>query len=150
MKKILLLMMVVLMLNLTACGVEIEDTNGTDDHSLSTITQDNILNLDLGASGLSKTENESTIVKYSSKNFSGVEEIYLTNYVLASSVTLDMTSINIKEGNLGVYVIQDNEIVYEFALDESSENIVFEDVKGDFAVRIAGESASFSLYLDIY
>ena len=45
-----LLLALVLMLGFTACGVEIADTNGPDDYSLATITEENIINQDLGAS----------------------------------------------------------------------------------------------------
>ena len=53
MKRIFaLLLTLALALSLTACGsVKIEDTNGPDNFALNTITDQNILNLDLPSGG---------------------------------------------------------------------------------------------------
>ena len=41
---------------LAGCGTEYEDTNGADDYTLQTITDENIIHLEVGASGLAYTE----------------------------------------------------------------------------------------------
>lgn len=101
MKRLLVFLLTVsFMLSLTACGIEIEDTNGPDDYSLETITDENIINMDLGASGsAASSDDASQVVKYSSKNFSGVEEICFVNRIMASEVVIDLSTIMVKEGN---------------------------------------------------
>jgi len=47
MKKIIVIAALMLLLTLTACGA-IEDTNGADDTTLSSIAEDEILGLDMG------------------------------------------------------------------------------------------------------
>ena len=53
-KALCLLAAVLLCFGVSGCGGEgYEDTNGADDFTLETITDENIINLDVGASGLS-------------------------------------------------------------------------------------------------
>lgn len=61
----------------------IEDTNGADNYSLQTITEENVIKQDMGARGsVSKDEwhigNLSSGVKFSSKKFTGVSSLYST------------------------------------------------------------------------
>lgn len=88
MKKLLHLFLAgVLCLSLTGCGEQYEDTNGADDFSLENITDENIINLDLGASGLSYSEvnlGNVSSSEYSSDNFNGVECIHNTNFITSS------------------------------------------------------------------
>ena len=98
MKKMLSLLLIGTMcFSLIACGTEYEDTNGEDDLSLETITDENIINLDTGASGLSYTEeslgDSIHSSEYSSKNFNGVEQIYLTNFATTACV-IDKNTLN--------------------------------------------------------
>lgn len=149
-KLIVFLLTVSFMLSLTACGIEIEDTNGPDDYSLETITDENIINMDLGASGsAASSDDASQVVKYSSKNFSGVEEICSVNRITASEVIIDLSTIMVKEGNFRLVVVYNDEIVHDFDLEEMSQQFKLEDVEGNVSVRIAGESASYEFYLSI-
>lgn len=151
MKRLLVFLLTVsFMLSLTACGIEIEDTNGPDDYSLETITDENIINMDLGASGsAASSDDASQVVKYSSKNFSGVEEICSVNRITASEVIIDLSTIMVKEGNFRLVVVYNDEIVHDFDLEEMSQQFKLEDVEGNVSVRIAGESASYEFYLSI-
>ena len=151
MKRLLVFLLTVsFMLSLTACGIEIEDTNGPDDYSLETITDENIINMDLGASGsAASSDDASQVVKYSSKNFSGVEEICFVNRTMASEVVIDLSTIMVKEGNFRLVVVYNDEIVHDFDLEEMSQQFKLEDVEGNVSVRIAGESASYEFYLSI-
>lgn len=91
MKKFLsVFCMICMCLALVGCGTEYEDTNGADDFALQTITDENIINLDTGASGLTYSEENLGDVlhssEYSSKNFNGVEQLYLTNFIAPSDI----------------------------------------------------------------
>ena len=54
-KKFALIIAVCMLFSLSACGTEYEDTNG-DDITLQTITDEDIINLSIGASGLTYKE----------------------------------------------------------------------------------------------
>ena len=151
MKKLACLLLAgVMAFMLAGCGVEIEDTNGAEDYSLATITEQNIIDMDLGASGYSEsTSSLSSRIKYKGNDFSGVAEIYNTN-VLMGSLTIDVTSLEVSEGNLALVVLKDDVIVGEFAVDEESQSITIDDAKGYIAIRIAGESADFQFNMEVW
>lgn len=152
-KKLLCVLFVaILCMNLVACGTEYEDTNGEDNYTLETITDENIINMDIGASGLSYEETEVGIIKsseYSSKNFNGVEQIYQTNFIGKSDVEVYIGTMNVKKGNFKLAIINDGKIIMEVPLDAFGETYRFEDLKGEFAIHVAGESAAFEFYLEV-
>ena len=155
MKKILGLILVISMcLGIVACGTEYEDSNGEDNFTLQTITDENIINIDTGASGLSYSEQSVDDVifssEYSSKNFNGVEQIYLTNFISPSDVSVYIGHMNVKSGNFKLVVINNDEIIHEFDLDTFAEEFRFENLTGSFSIHVAGESATFEFYIDIY
>lgn len=157
MKKILcVLLTLVFMFTITGCGPEIEDTNGPDDYTLATITDDNIINLDLGASGYSMSpgsESEdymTTNTKFKADNFSGVSEIFGTNLLGKSDITIDLNSIQVDSGNFRLMVLLDDEIVYEFNNDELLQTCELRDVNGYVSIRMAGESAAFKYYIQVW
>lgn len=127
----------------------IEDMNGPDIYSLTTITDSNIINRDVGAKGFSKTESSlSDLVEYKSKKFTGVEEIYSTN-VMANRMDITMTNLQVHSGNLKVVVVYNDQIVHEFKVNEMGETFTLEKPKGNVSVRVAGESADFYLTYDV-
>lgn len=153
MKKICAwLCVAVLCLGLAACGTEYADTNGEDDLTLQTITDENIIDLSVGASGLSYSEQEFglgiTSTEYYAKNFNGVQEIYLNNYLLPSSFYIYVGYLNVKGGNFKLAVVNNDEIIREIPDGTFNEQIFFEDIQGSFAIRLAGESAAFELNID--
>jgi hypothetical protein len=153
MKKVLcILFVLVFAVALTGCGVEIADTNGPDDTSLATITEENIINMDIGSSGLNYTETEVGALlssEYSSKNFNGVERIYLTNFIGKSDIRVYIGHMNVESGNFKLVVVNNEEIIHEFALDTFGEEFWFEDLTGEFAIHVAGESAEFDFHIQI-
>ena len=151
MKKFLLFILTMsLVFSLVGCGIEIEDTNGEDDYSLNTITDDNIISLDLGASTYSTSVDERPI-EFKANNFSGVAEIFSENYFLASSIEIQVTSVNVNAGNLRLVVVCDDEIVHDFDINTTElQQYLLEDVKGSVSVRVAGESADCKIYVDVY
>ena len=122
----------------------IEDTNGPDNYSLTTITDENIINRDMGAMGLSRSKSIVTgdTHTFSSDKFTGVEEIMYNNYILNSSDYFTIYNYEIKEGNMKMVVVLDDEIIAELEPGMIVE-YDFKDVNGTLALRIAGESAAF-------
>ena len=155
MKKVLVLLFAgFLCFSIAGCGGEdYEDSNGSDNFALQTITDKNIVNLDIGASGLSYTEeslgDEVYSSEYSSKNFNGVERIYYTSYILPSDVQVYIGTMDVKEGNFRLVAVLDDKIIHEFPVDSFNEIFTFENIEGDFSICVAGESAVFEFYLEV-
>lgn len=154
MKKILCLILVSCMCYaLVGCGTKYEDTNGTENFTLQTITDENIIKLETGSSGLSYSEeNLGDVVhmsEYSSKNFNGVEEIYSTNYIVSSDVRVYIGHMNVKSGNFKLVAINNEQIIHEFDLETFGEEFYFEDITGTFSIHVAGESAAFNFYIEV-
>lgn len=155
MKKVLCFLLAgILCLSLVGCGEQYEDTNGPDDYSLETITDENIIKQDIGASGLKYTEMELgdllSSSEYSSNDFNGVELLYTTNFIMESDVYVYIGTMSVNSGNFKLAVVCDGEIIKEIPIDTFNEQFLFEDLKGDFSVVVAGESADFEFYMDIY
>ena len=137
---------------LVACGEKYEDTNGTDNFSLQTITDDDIIHLSTGASGLTYSEQNLGGIhssEYSSKNFNGVEQLYLTSFIAKSDVEIYIGHMSVESGNFKLVVINNEKIIQEIPLDTFNESFYFEDLEGDFSVHVAGESAKFDFHIDI-
>ncbi len=157
MKKVIIAIMILIMaLALTGCGVEIPDENGPDNFNLATITVDNIVNMDLGASSYSvspSSEDEdymTTMTKVKGKEFSGVAELYQTNLVGKSDMTVYLDNISVESGNFKVLVLLDDEIVHEFNNQEMLQECELRDVKGSLSVKIAGETANFKCWMQVW
>lgn len=131
----------------------IEDTNGPDDISLTTITDENIINLDMGALNAIKVSESDLqvggldldpIVDFSSEDFSGVYEVLYNHFIGNSDVVIELDYLKVDSGNFKMVVLLDGEIVT--TIEPSDEPISFrmEDVNGTVSLRIAGESASYS------
>ena len=150
-----LLLALVLMLGFSACGVEIADTNGPDDYSLAIITEENIINQDLGASAYSMSpgsedENYMTeLTKFKGKEFSGVAQLYMTNYIGKSDVIVDVSNLTVNCGNFALFVLLDGEIVHEFKAGELMETFELRDIKGTFEIVMAGETADFKFWAEV-
>lgn len=122
----------------------IEDTNGPDNYSLTTITDENIIKRDVGATGLNKKKGLLTgdVIEFTSKKFTGVEEIFYTNYIGKSDFYIDLYNFEVHEGNFKMAIVLNNEIVAELE-PGLMVNYELNDITGTIALRIAGESASF-------
>lgn len=152
-KFIAILLVTCICLTIGGCGTTYEDTNGADNFELQTITDENIIHLETGASGLAYKESNLGLLhssEYYSKNFNGVEQIYLTNFVGASDIYVYIGHMNVESGNFRLVVINDDKIIHEFDLDTFGEEFLFEDLTGTFSIHVAGESAKFDFYIDIY
>lgn len=124
----------------------IEDTNGADDYSLTTITDENIINMDTGSIGgpkISKGILNGNMVEFSADKFTGVYEILYDNLIGSSDFTLSLSSFTVNSGNFKMVVVHDNEIVATLEPD-TFVDYSLEDVSGNVSLIIAGESASFN------
>ena len=130
---------------LTSNLEHIEDTNGTENYSLQTITDSNIIKRDIGAMGLkTSSDSISNVTTYSSNKFTGVEEIYGSN-ILGNRFEITVNHARVDSGNFKIVLLEDDKIVHEFELNELTQTYVLENPNGYISLRIAGESADFKL-----
>ena len=130
-------------------GLEhIEDTNGAENTTLTTITDSNIIKLDTGALAPVTISRPmlSDGLKFSSKKFTGVYEVLYNNYIGASDFELDLTSFTVTEGNFKMAVVHNEKIVAVIEPD-TFVNYRLENISGTVSLRIAGESAAYEFYM---
>lgn len=126
----------------------IEDTNGPDDYTLTTITDENIIKQDMGALNVSKSTgllNDG--VTFKSDKFTGVYRVFQTNFFFDSDFLMDVAGFWVNSGNFRMCIVNDGKIIATvepgmFATCELS------DLNGSFELVIAGESADFEFTLD--
>ena len=127
----------------------IEDINGADNYNLQQITDDDIIARKMGSKNLTKeTSVLSSLPEYSSKKFTGVAELYTTN-IIGNRFDITLYNTWVEAGNFKVVLVHNDEIVHEFALNEISQHYTLENPKGTVSLRIAGESADFTLCYDL-
>ena len=126
----------------------IEDTNGPDDYTLTTITDENIIKQDMGALNVSKSTgllNDG--VTFKSDKFTGVYRVFQTNFFFDSDFLMDVAGFWVNSGNFRMCIVNDGKIIATvepgmFATCELS------DLNGSIELVIAGESADFEFTLD--
>lgn len=146
MKKVFLLIIMCFML--VGCS-HIEDTNGSDDYSIVTYSNDDILNksssyITVGYSESIKSLGGKTIGKVNCNKFSGIKNIEKSRY--DSKVNIDI-KCNVTSGNFKVVVIYDD-MIYKTILANTSQSFSM-NVDGYLTIKIVGESAKFSLEYSI-
>ena len=145
------ILIVVAVIWFTGSNLEhIADTNGPDDFTLQTITDDNIRNRDIGALNVGQsTSLVSDTVTYSSKKFTGVYEVFTEN-IVTNRYEITVNHARVDAGNFKMVLCVDDEIVHEFTLNTLSQTFVLEHVNGTVSLRIAGESADFMFDYYVY
>jgi len=129
----------------------IEDTNGADNYSLQTITEQDVVEQKMGTKGsVSKREtrigNLSNGIRYSSKKFTGVYRLYTATIMEGSDIYVSLAGYEIKKGNFAFYVIFDGDVVGKIEPDDfATAEFIMENVEKTAPLEyfIAGESASF-------
>ena len=128
----------------------IEDTNGAEDFSLQTITDENIINQDTGAINVVTTNNTITnMTEISSKKFTGVYEVVYENLIGKSDFVLNLYDFKIKSGNFKMVVVHDDKIVAVLT-PENADEFILNDINGTVSLVIAGESADFSFEMTTF
>ncbi len=123
----------------------IADTNGEDNYALQTITDENIINMDIGNAGMWEKTNKVTKIKtYSSEKFSGVYEVYNTNF-WGETFQVKVDNFKLNSGNAKYVLLVNGEIVHEFIPNQSNQVYKIKATEGNISLRIAGESADFEI-----
>ncbi len=126
----------------------IEDTNGADNYELTIITDENIINQDMGALNFKKASsmlNDS--VTFSSDKFTGVAVICRTTFIFPSTFDIQLTNFHVNEGNFKMAVVNNDKIIAEIKPDMFAE-CRLDGLMGDTRLVMAGESADFEFYVD--
>ena len=134
----------------------IEDANGAEDFSLATLTEADLLASKLTCTGgPNRTTGRISLpggwelsggVKLDSDKFSGVADILWADYILPSDFNLRLNHFSVTEGNFRMVVINEGKIIAEVQPGEDID-LLIEDITGYTVVRIAGESAAFSIVM---
>jgi len=129
----------------------IEDTNGPDNYTLQTITDQNIRKLDTGSMGSGKSFSSLTnTTTYHSGKFSGVEVIHQSD-IWATGLTVQVYDYHVEAGNFRLVLLLDDEIVHEFVPNgEPIQTCTLGKIDGLLSLRIAGESADYSFRCDLW
>ena len=132
----------------------IEDTNGAEDFSLATLTEEDILaksltctggpNRSTGRLNLPGGWSISDGVELYAKKFSGVTDILWADYILPSDFSLSLDHFSVTGGNFRMMVINEGNIIADIQPGDNID-VLIEGLTGYTTVRIAGESAAFSI-----
>ena len=138
------LMILVMTMGLLGCAPDqIEDSNGPEDYSLTTITDQQIIDCNMGSSSITmKTGLFDGMVEFAAEQFTGVYEIVYNDYLYAPEVWLQLYDFTVTAGNFKMCVIHEDQIV---AVLEPGDLVEYrlEDAAGKVRLVIAGESATF-------
>ncbi len=133
---------------LTSDLKHIEDTNGADNYELAVITDENIINQDMGALNYMKsTSLFNDGITFSSNKFTGVAVICNTIFILPSTFEVQLSNFHVNEGNFKIAVVNNGKIIAEIEPDIFAE-CRLEGLTGDIRLVMAGESADFTFYVD--
>jgi hypothetical protein len=132
----------------------IEDTNGADNFALATLTDADILATSLACTGGPNSSigrihlpggwTISDGVELYAKKFSGVADILWADYILPSDLTLTLDHFRVEGGNFRMMVINNGQIIADILTGDHVE-VLIEDITGPTYIRIAGESAAFTI-----
>ena len=154
-KRILLRTLAICMAAACGCSLfggiteHIEDTNGPDNYTLQTITDQDICQLSTGSMGDGQRNALlSDLPVFFSKKFSGVSVIEESS-TWASGMTIDVYNYRVEEGNFRLLVMVDDQILHEFIPNgDVIQTCQLGEINGHFSIRIAGESAAYEFSYD--
>ena len=131
---------------LASCGFDnlthSEDTNGEDDISLCSLTEEDLLEKHPHALfNMSSTSSNNTKTTFKCNIFSGVSDI--ASYTIKEKTSFTITSL-IESGNGDFFIYQDGKRIYSIGFPYN-DTIVLSDVTGKISFRIAGESAKMDI-----
>lgn len=145
MKKIISLLIVIMMMFITSCGLKhIEDTNGDDNYMLSTLTEEDIIkgtNTIVGSRVYSTKGSKHT---EKVKKLSGVSNVLNIEDSKSRTVYINF---KVNSGN-GIVAIVSNDTITHF-FETNTETYVTLKGGQEYIVKIIGESCGYELTLDV-
>lgn len=153
MKRIIASVLAAALLLLPLCSCSnmqhIEDTNGAEDTSLCTLTEEELVSphphyIMQG----SKLNQKSGAISFATRKMSGV--MILDKFTVKAGETYEFTgAVTVNSGNVRIYVICDGKIVLDIPT-EFFNSLPLSGVEGKCELRVAAESANFSLDISTY
>lgn len=150
MKKILLVICFMFILFSMSCGVfkQYEDTNGDDDYTLQSITDEMLIKdsggLQVGAITSTSSKNGITNISLKVHRFDGVNEIYK---IKSGSYTMTV-NFKVTSGNAKLVVTDGKRIVKTFNISEEDQVFEFTSTNS-YYFKMAGEACEFELTAEI-
>ena len=143
MKKLLAIALIISTLIALCSCTMIKDTNGADDTSLCTITDEDIINGMTPTAILTTTFSINERYSIGMKYFSGVDDIAYFD-MNGEDITVTL-SAEVKKGNFAVVLVNDGKIVGRFDTSGEDSTVTLEKAYGYVYIRAAGESANFKV-----
>jgi len=143
MKKLLATVIcAVCLLSLMSCASHIEDTNGAENTSLCSLTDEDIIDgtSSVAQKSVSNKRNDRGSMRI--EKFSGVQLVDSMN-VRDKAETLTCT-VNLKSGNFRVVIVKDGKIFADIKTDGTEDSVTLTQ-SGKYELKIAGESANFEM-----
>ena len=134
------------MLSLASCGFDnlthIEDTNGEEDTSLCSLTEEDLLdNHPHSLFNMYSTSSNNNKTTFKCNIFSGVSDI--ASYTIKEETSFTVTSL-IEQGNGDFFIYQDCKRIQTIGFPYDG-TILVNSVAGKIHFRIAGESAKMNI-----
>ena len=123
--------------------VSYEDTNGDEDFTLQTLTEQDILDGGSSSEFLSSNVTVNGKITYKAKKLSGVKVLY-EKKLKGETFEISLSS-TVSKGNARLVLASEDEILHEFALNEANQSFTLENFSGRVYLRLAGESAEYSV-----
>ena len=150
MKRVILVLMILMVLPLTSCS-HIEDTNGPDDYSVVTITDEKIISgvYSTMCVGVFETEievSDELTGSYKVSKLSGITEI--NTYRSRKDLITFNIEFTCESGNAMIVIISNDEIIKKI---EANQNVTFEVTNTDhqYKILLVGESAKASINYEV-
>ena len=150
MKKIAILICLIFSMFLLSCAAftQYEDTNGDDNYTLQSITDDMIMKKDggiqIGAVNSKTTKKGVTKISSSVHKFDGVE-----NFQSFSKGSYEITlNFHVSSGNAKLVITDGNKIIYVFEINKDDQVFEFSCDK-TYYLKLAGEACEYQLQAEI-
>ena len=143
-RKLIITISILMICFMTSCKSfkQIKDTNGPDDYTLNTITDEDIIKGFNSVSIGSIDSSKNNVYNLKVNKFSGVNRIYKKDFK-DKTITLEITS-KVESGNFKIAIVVDDKIV-ETIPANTTKTVVTEVTKGNYSIRVAGEETKFTL-----
>ena len=149
MKKIICaLLLCCTLLSFAGCAmISYEDTNGDEDFTLQTLTEEDILDGGNSSEMLSSHVTVNNKSTYKAKSLSGVKVLY-EKKLREETITFSLSS-TVSKGNARLVLASEDAILHEFDLNKADQSFTLENFTGRVFLRLAGESAEYSVSFSV-